>query len=242
MIILGIASPDANVLRWAKTARACFDGRIILFLTGYQEVPDVETRYIQESDDFWKKTDTFLCKQWKYIAEICREFPDEYILRTDVWDVIFQDNPLKYIDPQVNKIYISLEGISNEENNFQMAWFKNSPFFSDICKKTNILHKSVINSGTICAKGHDLLPIALDVYHNKFQTGLDQTELNLIANENPERFTVKNNFLMSVNLMFKKTGCIFNHQICSVTGVPWCVVHENSNPKYILNQLPCGRN
>src|SRR4051812_6257732 len=108
------------VHRWLGSLRRHFDGWGVLYFTNFP--PDaaallaarygVEVVPVTVDGDFWKpKTRASLCGQWAFLKDACtRLAPTGHVSRTDVWDVVFQDDPRKYVDFTIPKVVVSLEG------------------------------------------------------------------------------------------------------------------------------------
>lgn len=257
-LISGVCSYSKAVIRYLETLRKYYDDKVVLILTDHEEKVEllksrygIDCRFSHEPREFWKHDKdgdgTYLCKQWKYIKQISEEFKDHYILRTDVWDVIFQDNPVDYINQYADKCYVSLEGIDNIKNRFQMSWYANSPYFPLLATNQQLLNLPVINSGLLCCKSDLMAEFADEIINNKYGTKLDQTELNISimcreyynrSKEIQNFFSYSDGFLESMVYMMHVKGTIKNGFIVSKdTNNKWCVVHENSNPKTVLEQL-----
>ncbi len=254
-LILGVCSYSKAVLRYLETLRKYYDGKVVLVLTDHEEKVEIlerryniECKFRPEPTDFWKQTkEDYLCKQWKYVEEISNLYPDHYILRTDVWDVVFQDNPTDYVNQFADKCYICLEGIRNMDNKFQMSWYSNSKIFPLIATNQQLLNLPVINSGLLCCKGNLMKMFANEIYNNVYGTKLDQTELNISImckeyysnmNEVKNFFSYTDGFLESINFSLQAKGVIKNKIFMTKnTNNKWCVVHENSNPKTYLDSI-----
>lgn len=131
-IVMGVCSYDTRAVRWLDTLRAHYDGRAILVMTsdypaGLAEAYDVDIRRVFVSEGFWHNRVGLGCYQWQHIQPVAAEFPETYILRTDVFDVGFQDDPRNYVERDQEWIYIEQEGMLNRENDYMCGWFSINP-------------------------------------------------------------------------------------------------------------------
>src|SRR5688572_21668550 len=122
MTVIGVCSYAPPVHRWLRTLRDHFDGRCILYLTeppagvasALRSKYGVEVLSVNDSAHYWeRKTRGFYCAQWRCVLDACRNrIRGGLVLRTDVWDVAFQDDPRKYVTADCSKILVSHENIA----------------------------------------------------------------------------------------------------------------------------------
>lgn len=117
----------------------------------------------------------FLSHQWEYIEKIANKYPNEWILRTDSFDVLFQKNPEEIVNKANDKdIFVGKEGISFKDSVCNQGWIPEE-------HKDKFKSKDVICSGVVIAKGKALANIAENI--QKQQTFADQPEFNLALYE-----------------------------------------------------------
>src|ERR1035437_3023400 len=152
-IVMGCCSWAMPAWRWIHSLRATgYAGRVVMIMT--QVTPDaqqmLETAYgvevvvRPEPKEFWANIPGQLCMgQWRYFKEVAQNNPDCTILRTDVFDVVFQADPtvpfrekqditsfgdtepkfsLGNMDIDTEAVYVSAEGMLNKENSYMMQW------------------------------------------------------------------------------------------------------------------------
>jgi hypothetical protein len=230
LTVVGICSYHPAVHRWFATLREHFDGPCLLYLTN--PTPDLSEqlaeRYqatvipTQVPPDFWKpKPVGTLCEQWRYLHNACVARAGEgHTLRTDVWDVVFQDDPRRYIDPASPKIIASWEGPRIADQPTNRVWIRRwSALFDDA---------AVVNGGMICGPRRALAVLAALVSRAALRTRVDQSELELIAAAFPDSFEHRPLFLECLYQAFDQRGVVDGGRICDrQTRQPWCVVHAN---------------
>lgn len=134
LTVVGICSYHPAVHRWFATLREHFDGPCLLYLTDPEEglSEQLAKRYgatvipVQVEADFWAKKHTgMFCGQWRYVLDACTaRVTDGFVLRTDVWDVVFQDDPRRHIDPSSRKIAVCREGWRIADLPMNRVWVK----------------------------------------------------------------------------------------------------------------------
>jgi hypothetical protein len=171
---------------------------------------------------FWKpKTVGTFCKLWPYLQDACLlRVREGFVLRTDVWDVVFQDDPRRYIDLASNKIVASWEGLRIADEPTNRGWVKHwLSFFGDA---------PVVNGGMICGPRRALAVVAALLSQAALGTRVDQAELELLAAAFPESFEHRPLFLECMYQAFDQRGVVESGRICDrQTRKPWCVVHAN---------------
>lgn len=237
-IVMGVCSYDTRAVRWLDTLRAHYDGRAILVMTSdyppeLSEAYDVEVRRVAVDDDFWQNRVGLACEQWKFIYTFAAEFPDTYILRTDVFDVVFQDDPRKYVDGEQDWIYIQQEGMLNKDNEYMMAWFSINPDLNP-----GVFNSPVYNSGVICGRGKDLIPLAHFIWHRKAGTYIDQSELAVYIKENPEKFSSAPLFFGHFGDMLEKMQIADERYFVNKENrEKYCVCHANGKTTHYLDSV-----
>lgn len=146
---------------------------------------NIDLRLIYGDKDFWTKSgnniSNSLRAQWKYIKEVADEFPDNLILRTDVFDVIFNGDPRKYSElycEGCNGVFISQEGCLIKDNSYMIDLYKSRNI--DI---KHFEHKQVLNSGLILTKGKFLSKLCNFIISSEYDL-IDQHLFNLFFYNN----------------------------------------------------------
>lgn len=231
LTVVGICSYHPAVHRWLGTLREHFDGPCLLYLTN----PDAATaeglmkRYgitvvgSRVPADFWKRKPAGgLCGQWACILDACRNrIPaGGYILRTDVWDVAFQDDPRKYLDTLHGRIAVCKEGVTIGEERINANWVRGwLPL---------VRGAEVINGGMVSGPRESVAVLAGLIAKCPLGSAIDQTELGLIASAFPDSFVHVPFFLECMYQGYDRRGAVVDGRVCDrETGVPWCTVHAN---------------
>jgi GT2 family glycosyltransferase len=237
-IVMGVCSYDTRAVRWLDTLRAHYDGRAILVLTsdypaGLADAYDVDIRRVIVPDGFWHNRIGLGCYQWQYIQPVAVEFPETYILRTDVFDVVFQDDPRNYVAGDREWIYIEQEGMLNRDNDYMCGWFSINPDVNPV-----IYQQPVYNAGAICARGKHLADIAAFISQRRGRTYADQTELAIYMHDHGEAFT-------SVPLFFGHFGDMLGKMqiadgryfVNKKNREKYCVCHANGKTTHYLDSV-----
>lgn len=237
-IVMGVCSYDTRAVRWLDTLRAHYDGRVILIMTSdypseVSKEYDVEMRRVTVKENFWQNCVGLACGQWKYIQSIAEEFSETYILRTDVFDVVFQDDPRKYVHVDKEWVYVEQEGMLNKDNEYMMSWFSINPNLNP-----EIYNRPVYNSGVICARGRDLVPLANFIWHRKGNTYIDQSELAIYIEANQDKFNSVPMFFghfadMLANMQIADGRFFINKE----TRQKYCVCHANGKTTRYLDSV-----
>jgi len=230
LTVVGICSYRPAVHRWLGTLREHFDGPCVLYLTDAEpgvgeklgkaykaNVIDTKTH-----PGFWEQRPVgSFCDVWQCILDACmNRVAEGFVLRTDVWDIVFQDDPRRYIQPGLKKILVSYEGTLIQEEEANRIWVGEwAKFFGD-CQ--------VINGGMICADRKALALLAGLISKVPLGTTMDQSELELIAGAFPESFAYVPGFMECTYRQFARSGTVIDGRVCDrKSGKPWCVVHGN---------------
>jgi len=237
-LVMGVCSYDTRTVRWLETLRTHYDGRVLLVMTsdypaGLEAAYDVEVRRVSVADGFWENRVGLGCYQWQYIQPVAAEFTDTYILRTDVFDVIFQDDPRKYVDDSRDCIYIEQEGMLNRDNDYMMGWFSINPDVNPA-----VFQQPVYNVGVICARGRQLADIAAFIGQRRGRTYADQTELALYMYARPEAFkSVPLFFSHFADMLPQMQIADARYFVNKENRQKYCVCHANGKTTPYLDSL-----
>lgn len=237
-IVMGVCSYDTRVVRWLDTLRAHYDGRAILVMTsdypaGLARAYDVDIRRVIVSDGFWHNRVGLGCYQWQYIQPVAAEFPETYILRADVFDVVFQDDPRNYVEGDQEWIYIEQEGMLNRDNAYMCGWFSINPDVNPV-----IYQLPVYNVGAICARGKHLADIADFISQRRGRTYADQTELAIYMYDREETFTSVPLFFGHFGDMLEKMQIADGRYFVNKKNrEKYCVCHANGKTTHYLDSV-----
>jgi hypothetical protein len=241
LTVVGVCSMHPAVHRWLGTLRRHFDGRCLVFLTNPPPgtVETLAARHradvipVTVDPDFWApRPRAGLCGQWEFLRDACTRYaPDGHVLRTDVWDVVFQDDPRKYVDFASPRMAISLEGFRLDSEAINRAWTARWAH--------QFAGSAVVNGGLVCGPARSLAVLAAVVARCPFDTPIDQSELSLLAAAFPAAFEHRRGFLECLYGTFDREGAVADGKVVfRESGQPWCVVHANvGRSKVLLDQL-----
>lgn len=237
-LVMGVCSYDTRAVRWLETLRAHYDGRVILVMTsdypdGLAVAYDVEIRRVTVPEGFWRNRVGLGCYQWQYIQPVAAEFPDTYILRTDVFDVVFQDDPRTYVDYDQDWVYVEQEGMRNCDNEYMRGWFSINP---DVAP--TVFQQPVYNVGVICARGSQLADIAAFIGQRRGRTYADQTELALYMHAYPDAFrSVPLFFSHFADMLDQMQIADARHFVNKENRQKYCVCHANGKTTHYLDSI-----
>jgi hypothetical protein len=230
LTVVGVCSYAPAVHRWLRTMRAHFDGRCLLYLTDPpEEVAEalkslygIEVISVSNAAHFWdRRARGMYTGQWKCVLDACTKHVNRgLILRTDVWDVVFQDDPRKYLEADCAKILVAHEGVNIGAEGSNRAWV--GPWL-------NLFGEApVINSGMVCGLPRSLAVLAALLLKAPLGTRIDQADFELIANAFDHAFEYRPGFLECMYRTYFARGTVLADKICDrESGRPWCVVHGN---------------
>jgi hypothetical protein len=247
LTVFGACTMRPAVHRWLGTLRRHFDGRCLLVLTHTADdetdlgriADDLSRRYGVEvrtatiEPGFWYPKPTGgVCGQWGMLHDAClRLDPAGHVLRTDVWDVVFQDDPRKYIDFGSSKIAVSPEGFRLGEEPINRGWTARWA--------QQFAAADVVNGGLVCGPVRSVAVLGAIVARCPLDTPVDQSELSLLSAAFPGAFEYRRGFLECMYGRFDAEGQIVDGKIgFRDTGRPWCVAHANGgDAKQLLDRL-----
>jgi hypothetical protein len=206
-----------------------------------------EKNRVEYRDDFSIVVERFL-HLWYLLKSFKGEY--RYIVTTDVKDVIFQRNPITWLETYLGykQINVASESIRYEDedwgNNNLMKSF--GPLIHDHNKQNTIC-----NAGTISGRFDTMLDLFLNIYMLCNSTkhyiegggGPDQAALNVLLNMKPYKEIT--NFAMSEDgyaaqlgttgpqiagkygsRLLEKSPILVDNTVCTSTGVPFAMVHQ----------------
>ena len=237
-IVMGVCSYDTRTVRWLDTLRAHYDGHTILVMTsdypaGLAKAYDVDIHRVVVRDDFWQNQVGLGCYQWHYIKSVAEEFQETYILRTDVFDVVFQDDPRNYVAGDQEWIYVEQEGMLNRDNGYMRDWFSINPDVNPV-----IYQQPVYNVGAICARGKQLAAIAAFISQRRGGTYADQTELAVYMHNHREDFaSIPLFFGHFADMLAKMQITGGRYFVDKKTSQKYCVCHSNGKTNHYLDSV-----
>ena len=210
---------DDRLLRYLTTMREHYDGHCKLFLldqhntapTNIGELFDIDATIIYER---WNRTN-----KWLLLRNYCLSHRPEFVLFTDVYDVVFQEDPRKYFIDR-NNIYVASEGVVTEKPNVRLD---SSPWMDEL------LSVQSINSGVIGGAWYPISIIANCIGNNIFNSPTNKFELRHLF-PIMSSFLVADEIIHTVDNKYNDSGCIINNQFCDkISKKPFCVVHSNGD-------------
>ena len=178
----------------------------------------------------------FLSFQHTYLEQLALDNPEEYILRTDGFDILFQTDPRNIIPPDHNPdtILVGYEGMNFEQSECNMGWlYPNSDELFDKCLKG----KPVICSGAYLAKGK--LLSGVEHLFTRQLTMADQPEFMVIIRELEAEGKLKIQETSEfTHLHDKQHNCTYHHGVVLRNGKPPAVLHFNGGEWATPPDLP----
>ncbi len=238
LTVVGICTYNPAVQRWLRTLRVHFDGPCRLYLVNSpKELQSVLAQKfhcdvidVQVTPDYWAAPSPGrFCRVWGCLADACLEhISTSFVLRTDVWDVVFQGDPRLHLNPPPNKILVASESVSLNEDNSNRGWLGSWHRI--------IPHGSVVNGGMICGRTTDVAVVAKILDRNPFGTAFDQSELIILRNIFDEQFEYRSGFMETIYKTLQVSGAVEQGLFVNrSTGKPWCIVHGNGSTKPLLD-------
>ncbi len=241
MTVLGVSSFSPQMLRWLTTLRQWYRGTIVLFMDEDKDINVDAIRHTFNADvqivpklpwDTSAQTNCKLCEQWNYIHNYVTAHPDEWILRTDVWDVVFQGDPESYRQQWLDDtLYVSYE--SYTLNNYAHLW--------DVGKHIDMIRQHrPINSGVFCGQGRTIARISDKVFRCDNRSLVDQSEFWITVHADANlKIAMIPDFMECTTVAFQQYGAITGHRfVNATTGNPWCVVHGNGSKLELETHYP----
>ncbi len=240
LTVLGVCTYGPGVRRWLRTLRAHFDGPCQLHLVngseGTRRALTAEFGCavfdVRADPDYWADPPPGrYCRAWSRVADACLDHVSTpLVLRTDVWDVVFQSDPRAWLRPPPEAVLLAPEGVTlgDDPQNARWvgAWGPRIP-----CAR-------VFNGGMICGPTAAVGAVARVLAGCPFGTVVDQAELTVLANLLPGAFGTRPGFLACLYNEMARSGAVrAGRFVDRGTGTPWCVVHGNGSTKDQLDTL-----
>jgi mRNA-degrading endonuclease HigB of HigAB toxin-antitoxin module len=231
--VLIVCSYSEFLERYLASLRKYYTGECNLFLCNASKIKnslilDIKNKYniiIHEipNDIKWLKH----CEQWRLIEEFCKNY-DGFILRTDVFDVIFQSNPFNLIDVESDKFYVGSEGVHGPHRGHTISWVPND-------LKKVVMNKPLINSGCIASHSSNMLVLSKLIQCNFFQLeSEDQAYVDMIHKAFSSSFIVDNKLFFNISA---NKYTINNSILYDEHGNVPCVVHACGAHKKAIEEL-----
>jgi hypothetical protein len=134
---------------------------------------------------------------WQYLSVISQDRQYDRVITTDVKDVIFQDNPSKWLDHNLveEKILVSSESLRYRDE----AWGNNNMARSFPMIHNWILDKTIYNCGVLAGETNTMKDLFLNIFLTSLGApqqvpgggGPDQAALNILLNLEPYKSITK---------------------------------------------------
>ena len=266
-IVIGcITGYDFDKIKpWVNSLDTCgFDGvkAMICYDIDYETVEELTKRKYtilafnrdEENKKFFygKENFSIVVDRFLHLWYFLKKFEGEYryVVTTDVKDVIFQTDPIKWLEQNIGdkQINVACESIHYRNE----SWGKNNliksfgPYLYEHCEK-NLIY----NAGTISGKFDTMLDLFLNVFmlcqgttaHVEGGGGPDQAALNILLNM--KSYKDITNFAMSEDgyaaqlgttgpqvqdrfgeFLVEKCPIMKDNLVCTSEGVPFSIVHQ----------------
>lgn len=147
------------------------------------------------SPDKWNLPMDKLSWRWALYANLVKQNPNEDYIILDQHDIVFQNNNFNIIPGKVN---VCGEGITFKQDatGINVGWMNANPQLVANLPK-DWMDKEIINGGMIAGKGSDILPLCQAVLNT--HSGSDQSTLNAIVIQNPDKFIINKDLWTCLN-------------------------------------------
>ena len=238
LTVIGICTYHAAVQRWLRTLRAHYDGPCQLYLVNSAPFVldvlarryDCEVIDVPAAPDYWTAPPPGrFCKVWSCLADAClNRVRTPFVLRTDVWDVVFQSDPRLHMQPRPERILIVSEHVRLSTDAQILRWV--GPWAA------HLPSGQVYNGGMVCGPTAGVAALGRVIGGCPFTTEVDQAELVVFANTFPNGFDYRPGFMECISGGLSATGEIRDNRFVDrLSGKPWCVVHGNGSTKSSLD-------
>jgi hypothetical protein len=240
LTVIGVCTYHPGVQRWLRTLRSHFDGPCHVYLVN-APASDGDTlarRYhcrvvnVTATPHYWVNPPPGrFCRVWECVADACaHEVGTPFVLRTDVWDVVFQSDPRIHLLPTSEKILVARESVLLTDDAQNQRWV--GPWYPAIRGGW------VVNGGMICGPTASVGAVARLIAVNPFRTEVDQSELIVLTNTLRDAFEYRPGFMECLYNTFSQHGCITQGRFVDRNSLePWCVVHGNGTTKSLLDSI-----
>tara|TARA_R110000822_G_scaffold61319_2_gene151803 strand:- start:452 stop:1285 length:834 start_codon:yes stop_codon:yes gene_type:complete len=199
---------------WSKSFGEVSKGSINLVLVNPQphEISLLKDMGITTFPYYTKGTETINNMRLQFQWQTLDELDLDYVLVTDVFDVMFQDNP--FIKIWGNDIIVGTEGITHNEEPWNMSVLQQS--YPDKVEK--LRHELIVCSGVIGGRKDKIIKLLKDM--DKLTMGKgghdirDQAALNIILYQ-PLSFKSWENKSYNIKVLSPKDGWVLH---CAVGG------------------------
>jgi hypothetical protein len=152
-----LSSHISKVKVWAKSFKKHFDGNVYLLCANSteNEIEQVKQLGIIAVPVTVENTWYINHKRLEHIHNLILTIPEEHLIITDVFDVVFQNNPFQKLDFENYNVFVGQEGVLVSEEPWNADNInKIFPQQSHLCKNL-----PVVCSGVIAGKKQALIPL-----------------------------------------------------------------------------------
>jgi hypothetical protein len=253
-----------NIKHWVNSLdRSGFSGTkmLICYNIDYATVEKlVERNYsilaFKRNEDLkrfgYRENFSIVVERFLHLWYLLKQFKGQYryIVATDVKDVVFQYNPIKWLEENIGnkEINVACESIRYEDE----EWGNNNLLksFGELIHENN-KNNLIFNAGTVSGKFDTMLDFFLNVYmlcqgtnhYIEGGGGPDQAALNVLLNM--KSYKDITNFAMSEDgyaaqlgttgpqiadkygsKLVEKSPILIDDKICTSKGIPFAMVHQ----------------
>jgi hypothetical protein len=240
LTVMGVCTYSPAVQRWLRTLRVHFDGPCQLYLVNASDAIQTalgrkygcEVIDIQMTSDYWAAPPPGrFCHTWSCIADAClNRIRTQLVLRTDVWDVVFQGDPRDALNSPPGRVLVSAENVTLASDSQNRRWVGQW--------HAQIPGGPVFNGGLICGERVAVAAVARIISKNVFGTEVDQSELVILTNMFRNSFEYRAGFMECLYDTLRASGDVVDGRFVDrMTRRPWTVVHGNGSTKTLINSF-----
>jgi hypothetical protein len=253
-----------NIKHWVNSLdRSGFSGTkmLICYNIDYETVEElVERNYsilaFKRNEDLkrfeYRENFSIVVERFLHLWYLLKQFKGQYryIVATDVKDVVFQYDPIKWLEENIGnkEINVACESLRYEDE----EWGNNNLLksFGELIHENN-KNNLIFNAGTVSGKFDTMLDFFLNVYmlcqgtshYIEGGGGPDQAALNVLLNM--KSYKDITNFAMSEDgyaaqlgttgpqiadkygsKLVEKSPILIDDKICTSKGIPFAMVHQ----------------